>query len=60
MSEYSEWEGAVIQQVADELGACYSDASAVVEGQPFYMQQSWGKGLDPKQTAAKILAEAKQ
>jgi hypothetical protein len=60
MSEYSEWEVEVIQQVADELGASYSDASGVVESQPFYMQQSWVKDLDPKQTAAKILAEAKQ
>lgn len=54
----SEWETSVIEVVAEALGIGYSDASGVVEAQPFYMQQSWGKGLDAQQTAAKILAAA--
>ncbi|MNJ43263.1 hypothetical protein D3C77_382620 [compost metagenome] len=57
MSEYAEWEQAVTQQIADTIEVSYSDAAGVVEGQPFYMQQSWGKGMDASQTAEKILAE---
>ena len=54
----SEWETSVIEAVAEALGVGFSDASGVVEAQPFYLQQSWGKGLDVQQTAAKILAAA--
>lgn len=57
MSAYAVWENAVTQQVATALQADYSDAAGVVEGQEFYMQQSWGKGMDVLQTAAKIMAE---
>ena len=57
MSEYDLWEHAVIQAVADHLNVSHSDASGVVDGQPFYVQQSWGKDMDARQTAAKILAE---
>ena len=60
MSEYDQWESAVVQAVADNLGISVSDASGVVEGQPFYVQQSWGKALDATQTAAKILAEIRK
>jgi len=56
--KYFEWEGAVAQAVADALQVSRSDASGIVEAQPFYMQQSWGKGMDAQQTAAKILAAA--
>ncbi|WP_119737011.1 hypothetical protein [Pseudomonas sp. Larv2_ips] len=56
--KYFEWEGAVTQAVADALQVSRSDASGIVEAQPFYMQQSWGKGMDALQTAAKILAAA--
>ncbi|MNC73949.1 hypothetical protein D3C75_1252320 [compost metagenome] len=60
MPKYSEWEEAVIERVADALEVGYSDAAGVVEAQPFYMQQSWGMGLDAEQTATKILAAASQ
>lgn len=56
--KYFEWEGAVTEAVAEALQVSLSDASGVVEAQPFYMQQSWGKGMDAQQTAAKILAAA--
>lgn len=56
--KYFEWEGAVVEAVAEALGVGHADASGVVEGQPFCMQQSWGKGLDAQQTATKILAAA--
>ncbi|MBP3998300.1 hypothetical protein [Pseudomonas koreensis] len=56
--KYFEWEGAVTQAVADALKVSRSDASGIVEAQPFYMQQSWGKGMDAQQTAAKILSAA--
>jgi hypothetical protein len=57
MSAYAVWENAVTQQVATALQADYLDAAGVVEGQEFYMQQSWGKGMDAQQTAAKIVQE---
>jgi hypothetical protein len=55
-----EWEGAVTEALAEGLQVSHSEASAVVEAQPFYMQQSWGKGMNPQQTAAKILAASAQ
>ncbi|MHC5209062.1 hypothetical protein [Pseudomonas chlororaphis] len=58
MPKYFEWEDAVIEQVAEALDVSHSDASGVVGAQPFYMQQSWGLGLNAKQTATKILAAA--
>lgn len=56
--KYFEWEGAVIEAVADSMAIGHSDAEGVVEAQSFYMQQAWGKGMDAQQTAAKILAAA--
>lgn len=56
--KYFEWEGAVTKAVAEAMGISHSDASGVVEAQPFYMRQSWGKGMDTQQTAAKIIAAA--
>lgn len=56
--KYFEWEGAVIEVVAESMAISHSDAAGVVEAQPFYMQQSWGKGMDAQQTATKILAAA--
>ena len=56
--KYFEWEGAVVEAVAESMAISNSDAAGVVEAQPFYMQQSWGKGMDAQQTAAKILAAA--
>lgn len=56
--KYFEWEGAVTEAIADALQVSRSDASGIVEAQPFYMQQSWGNGIDAQHTAAKILAAA--
>ncbi len=56
--KYFEWEGAVVEAVAESMAISNSDAAGGVEAQPFYMQQSWGKGMDAQQTAAKILAAA--
>jgi hypothetical protein len=56
---YSEWEGEVTQFVADVLDISYSDAAGIVEGQPFYVQQAWGKGLDSRETADQILKEGR-
>lgn len=55
---YHEWEGAVVEAVADALEISRSDAAGVVEAQPFYMAQAWGVDLDARQTADKILAAA--
>ncbi|HEX8590637.1 hypothetical protein [Pseudomonas sp.] len=53
---YSEWESAVIQIVADTMDIGYGDAAGVVEGQAFYMQQSWGQALEAQAAADKVLA----
>jgi len=55
---YHEWECKVIEAVARSLDISHGDAAGVVEAQPFYMAQSWGKKLDAQQTAAKILGAA--
>lgn len=57
--KYYEWEAAVTEAVAEAMAISHSDASGIVEAQPFYMQQSWGKGMDAQQTATKILSAAK-
>lgn len=53
---YTTWEEALTQLIADSLEASFSDAAGVVEGQPFYIQQSWTKGMSPEETCTKILA----
>jgi hypothetical protein len=58
--KYFEWEGAVIEAVASALAISHSDASGVVEAHPFYMQQSWGKGMDAQLTAARIVETAQE
>ncbi|KPG82214.1 hypothetical protein [Pseudomonas sp. RIT-PI-o] len=57
--KYYEWEAEVTEAVAEAMAISHSDASGIVEAQPFYMQQSWGKGMDAQQTATKILSAAK-
>lgn len=53
-----EWEGAVTEAVTGLLIISKSHAAGIVEAQPSCMQQPWGKGMDPQQTAIKILAAA--
>jgi hypothetical protein len=40
------------------MGISHSNATGVVEAKPFYMQQSWGKGMDEHLTAAKVIEAA--
>jgi len=49
--DYVEWETEVTQILADKLDIDYGDASGIVEAQPFYLQQSWTKGLSAEETA---------
>ncbi|WP_313453315.1 defense against restriction DarA-related protein [Stutzerimonas nitrititolerans] len=56
---HSEWEGEVTELIAEKLGITTSDAQGMVEAQPFYMQQSWGKGMSAQETADKIMAESR-
>ena len=58
--KYFEWEDAVIEAVAESMAIGHSDAAGVVEAQPFYMQQCWGKGLDAQLTAAKVIEAAQE
>jgi hypothetical protein len=57
VSEYFEWEEAVVEKVAAALDVTYSDASAIVEAQLFRMQQAWSMGMEAEQ-AANIVVEA--
>lgn len=56
MSEYSNWEGDVTDEVSDLLGVSRSDGAGVVESQDFLMRQAWGTGLDAAATAQKIVS----
>jgi hypothetical protein len=58
--KYFEWEGAVIEAVAESMAISHSDAVGVVEAQLFYMQQSWGKGMDAALAAAKVIEAAQE
>lgn len=60
MSEYLSWEAGIIDEIAATLEVTYSDATGIVEAQPFYMAQSWSKGMDAKATAHKIIAESEK
>ncbi|RMN20444.1 hypothetical protein ALQ64_00643 [Pseudomonas cannabina] len=60
MNNYSEWETAVVQQLAESMEISYSDASGVVEAQTFHIQQSWVKGLDATEAARKVLSEIRK
>lgn len=57
---YFEWEGAVIEEVSKFMAISHSVAAGVVEAQQFYMQQSWGKGMEPPLTAAKVIEAAQE
>lgn len=56
--KYFEWEGAVTEAVAETMAISHSDASGIVEAQPSYLQQSWGRGMEARQTAATIIDAA--
>jgi hypothetical protein len=56
--KYFEWEGAVTQAVAEIMAISYSAASGIIKAQPFFMQQSWGKGMDAQTTAARVVEAA--
>jgi hypothetical protein len=58
--KYLEWEGAVIEAVAESMAISHSGAVGVVEAQPSYMQQSWGKRMDAFLTAAKVNEAAQE
>lgn len=60
LSEHASWEEEVINAVARDLMITYSDATGIVEAQPFYMAQSWSKGLDAQDTAQKIIDESEK
>ena len=55
MSEYFEWEEAVIEKVATALDVTYSDASAIVEAQLFRLQQAWSMGMAAEQAAIIVM-----
>lgn len=55
MSEYDKWENDIIEYIQTSLKTTRGDAQAIMEAQPFLMKQSWGKSMDAKETAIKIL-----
>ena len=55
--DYESWLDEITQEV-EALGMTRSDAQGVVQSQPFAVTQSWGMGLNPTDTAKKIIAAA--
>lgn len=55
----TDWDAAVAAAVAEALGITTADAQGIIEGQDFYMTQSWGKGMNPQETADKVIAESR-
>lgn len=53
-TNFAEWEGEVTRHIEELLEVPTSDAQGIVEAQPFIMQQAWGEGFDPVETAARI------
>lgn len=53
---YSRWEEEVVELISIALEISYSDASGVVEAQPFYMAQAWAQERTPAEVAGKVLA----
>jgi hypothetical protein len=58
VSEYFEWEEAVVEKVAAVLDVAYSDASAIVEAQLFTMQKAWSMGMEIDQVSKSIIGAA--
>lgn len=56
MTDYTSWEGEVINAVASSLEITYSDATGIVGAQPFCMAQSWSKSLDANTAAEHVIA----
>ncbi|VVN27796.1 hypothetical protein PS623_04625 [Pseudomonas fluorescens] len=54
---HADWEASVTEAIAEVLEISYSEATGVIEAQDFYIQQSWGLGLNPQETAAKIIGK---
>lgn len=51
---FSEWEGEVTRLLEEKLEIPTSDAQGIVEAQPFVMQQAWGEGVSPRETAERV------
>ncbi|WP_158635467.1 hypothetical protein [Pseudomonas duriflava] len=58
VSEYFEWEEAVVEKVAAVLDITYSDASAIVGAQLFIMQQAWSMGMEIDQVSKSTIGAA--
>ncbi|MFJ3412880.1 hypothetical protein [Pseudomonas protegens] len=55
---YFKWEGKVVESVTEALQVSCFDAFGIIEVQPFYVQQSWCKGMDTQRAATKKPAVA--
>lgn len=58
LSKRDAWETEVVEYIQDKLDLPYGDASAIIEGQPFTVAQSWGLGLSAGDAAGKIISAA--
>ena len=59
MGEYATWEMDVADELSDIMNIDYSDAQGVMDVNYFYIAQSWGKALSPKETAMLIYEKSK-
>jgi hypothetical protein len=59
VNSYANWESDVFDEISDTLNITFSDAQGIVMANEFYLTQSWGKGLDAKETASLIIQKSK-
>ena len=59
MTNRNNWENEIIQAISTELNCSISDSAAIVEANPFYLNQSWGKGLSSEEAANVIINMSK-
>lgn len=55
MTQRNKWEEQITEILAEKMDVDFSDASGIVEAQPFIMAQSWTLGLSAADTAEKIM-----
>ncbi|BBI90699.1 hypothetical protein HYO65_gp307 [Tenacibaculum phage PTm1] len=52
---FVEWEDEVTNLVSKGLGVSRGDAQGIIEAESSLIDDAWGDGLSPKETANKIL-----
>lgn len=54
MGDYRRQKQSVVEAVSGQKQLSYDDATGIVNGQSFALQQAWGQGPDVQQAVSKI------